>query len=78
MDQLQHMPIDFDIRLDYLSNEMCQMNTRVDRIARQKSRLGGFALSPSPKPTEASSDGGDDERDDASDPSGNDEMTISQ
>jgi len=41
------------------------MNTRIGRIAHHQSRLGGFALSPSPEPAEeSSSDGGDDDDDD--------------
>ena len=44
------------MRLNYLIDEMCQMNTRVGRIA----RMTGFAHSPSPSP-KASAD-----KDDAS------------
>ena len=33
MAQLQQMKADFSGRLDYLTDEMCQMNTRVHRIA---------------------------------------------
>ena len=47
MYQLQHMRANFGSRLDHISDEMCQMNTRISRIARRQSRLGGFALSPS-------------------------------
>ena len=72
MAQLQRM----DARLDSLTNEMCQVNTRVNHIARQQARLGGFAPSPSPS-LEASvdedDDGGDDE--DASS-SNDDEITT--
>ena len=38
MVQLQRM----DACLDTLSDELCQVNTRVGRIARQQARLGGF------------------------------------
>ena len=74
LDQLQHMHADFGSRLDHLSDEMCQMNIRIGRIARHQSCLGGFAPSPSPKPTEDSFDGGDD----AFGSSNDDEMTTSQ
>lgn len=43
------------------------MNTRIGCIAHRQSRLGGFALSPERKSSNAPSDGGDD-----------DEMTSSQ
>ena len=33
MAQLQQMEVDFGGHLDYLTDEMCQMNTRVSRIA---------------------------------------------
>ena len=59
-------------RLDYLTDEMCQITTRVDRIAHQQTHLGGFTPSPSP-PLEASAN----EDDDASS-SDDDEMTTSQ
>ena len=38
MDQLQLMRADFGSSLDHLSDEMCQMNTRIGRIARRQSR----------------------------------------
>ena len=59
-----------DARLDYLTDEMCQMNTQVGRIARRQVRMAGFAPSPSLSP-EASAD-----KDDASS-SGDNEMTTS-
>ena len=34
MDQLQHMSADFGSRLNHLSDEMYQMNTRIGYIAR--------------------------------------------
>ena len=73
--QLQCM----DARLDSFTDEMCQMNTLVSRIARQQARLGGFAPSPSPSPKASANeddDAGDDENDDASS-SSDDEMTTS-
>ena len=48
-----------DARLDTLSDELCQVNTRVSRIAWQQACLGGFVKSPSPSP-EASEDEDDD------------------
>ena len=60
------MLADFGSRLNHLSDEMCQMNTKIGHIARRQSRFGGFAPSPLPDPVEESFDGGDDESDDAS------------
>ena len=70
MAQLQCM----DARLDTLTNELCQVNTRIGRIARQQARLGGFLESPSPPPKASeddddSDDDEDDEDGDASSPS---------
>ena len=56
-------------RLDYLTNEMCQITTRVGHIARWQARLGGFTPSPSPSlgaSTDEDDDAGDDEDDDSS------------
>ena len=47
-----------DACLDTLSDELCQVNTRVDRTAWWQARLGGFVQSPSPSP-EASKDDDD-------------------
>ena len=69
------MHVDFGSRLNHLFDEMCQMNTRIGRIARRQSRLGGFAPSPSPDPSKESSNNGDDESDDASGSTNDDEMT---
>ena len=44
--QLMHM----DNRLDTLSDELCQVNTRVGCIARRQVVMGGFAVSLSPSP----------------------------
>ena len=70
------MQADFGSRLDYLTNEMCQMNTRVGHIARRQARMASFTPSPSPS-LEASTDDVDDEEDDACS-SYDDEMTTSQ
>ena len=48
-----------DARLDILSDELCQVNTRVGRIARCQAVMGGFIDSPPPAP-EASEDDDDD------------------
>ena len=73
------MEADFGGHLDYLTNEMCQMNTRVGRIAHRQARLGGFAPSPSPF-LEALTDVDDDIGKDEDDASsfGDDKMTTSQ
>ena len=46
-------------RLDTLSDELCQVNTRVGRIARQQAVIGGFTITSSPSPP-ASKDESDD------------------
>ena len=55
-----------DARLDTLSDELCQVNICVSRIARRQARLGDFVESPSPPP-EASKDDEASEDDDDSD-----------
>ena len=75
MAQLQWMEADFGGRLDYLIDEMCQMNTRVGRIACQQARMAGFAPSPFPSPKASHDEGDDDDKDDAIS-SGDDEMTT--
>ena len=70
MAQLQHM----DARLDTLSDELCQVNTRVSCIARRQARLGGFVESLSP-PHKAFEDVDDDDDEDGDTSSSNaDEM----
>ena len=71
-----------DARLDTLSDELCQVNTRVDRIAWQQAAMGGFivASSLSPPTSEDESDDGSgsdaaDEDDGASLPN-DDEMST--
>ena len=74
-----------DACLDTLSDELCQGNTRVSRIARWQARLGGFVESPYPSP-EASkdeddagdSDSGDADEDEPSSSSSDEELTASQ
>ena len=60
---------------DCLTNEMCQMNTRIERIAPHQSRLCGFVPSPKRDSLDAVFASGDD--DDASN-SSEDDMTTSQ
>ena len=71
-----------DARLDTFSDELCQVNTRVSRIAWQQAAMCGFTAysSPSPSTSEDKSDDGSgsddsDEDDGASSPS-DDEMTA--
>ena len=77
MAQLQRM----DAHLDTLTNELCQVNTRVGRIARWQAHLGGFIESPSPPPKasdnddDSDDDDDDDEDEDASSPN-DDEMST--
>ena len=79
MAQLQHMRADFGSHLDHISDETCQMNTRIGRIARRQSRLGSFAPYPSLGLAKEYFDGGDDDDDDdASSFSSDDELTVSQ
>ena len=68
MAQLQRM----DARLNTFSDELCQVNTRVGRIARRQTRLGGFVASPSPSP-DASKDEDDDGDSDGDDDKDEDE-----
>ena len=55
-----------DARLNTLSDELCQVNTPVSRIAWRQTRLGGFveSLSPSPEASEDKEDDGDSDDDD--------------
>jgi len=51
-----------DARLDKLTTELYQVNTRVSRIAWRQARIGGFTASPSPSPSlQASKDKDDDD-----------------
>ena len=55
MVQLQRM----DVCLDTFTIELYQVNTHVNRIARQQAYLGGFVESPSPSPEALEDDNGD-------------------
>ena len=69
-----------DARLDTLSDELCQVNTHVDRIARRQAVMGGFTASSSPSPpaSEDENDNGsgcnDVDEDNGASSSNNDEM----
>ena len=65
MAQLQRM----DAHLDTLSDELCQVNTRVGRITRRQAEMGGYTMPSTPV---ASTD--DDDGDASS--SGTDEMST--
>ena len=87
MAQLKRM----DVRLDTLSDELCQVNTSVGCIARRQAVMGGFTTSPSPSPSplaleeedddDGSVDDDDDEDEDEDEDAssfGDEEMTASQ
>ena len=72
-----------DACLDTLSDELCQVNTHVGRIARRQARLGGFVESPSPfleasedEDNDGNSDGDNNHEDEDTSSSGDDEMTA--
>ena len=48
-----------DARLDTLSDELCQVNTHVNHIARRQAIMGGFTVSLSPSPQALEDDGND-------------------
>ena len=77
MEQLQRIHADFGGHLDYLTDEMCQMNTRIGRITRRQARIGGYGPFPSPSLECPIVSPSKDDEDDAGSP-GDDEMTISQ
>ena len=56
---------------------MCQMNTRVYRIAWRQACMAGFSPSPSPSPKASPDDEVDDDKDDANS-SSDGKMTTSQ
>ena len=73
MAQLQRM----DACLDTLSDELCQMNTRVSRISWRQARLGGFIESPSPSPEASKDEDGDGDFNDDDDDEDEDENASS-
>ena len=78
MEQLQQMHTNFSGHLDTLTDEMCQMNIRVGRIALKQARMAGLAPSLSHSPKASPDDAIDDDKNDADSSSGYDEMSISQ
>ena len=71
-----------DTRLDTLSNELCQVNTRIDRIARHQVEMGDYATPSTPVASANKSDGSnsanasdDEDNGDASSPS-NDKIST--
>ena len=74
-----------DARLDTLSDELCQVNTRVSCIAWRQAIIGGFTVSSSPSPQASEDesdddgfDGDDADEDDGASFLGDEEMTTSQ
>ena len=68
MAQLQRM----DARLDTLSDELCQVNIRVGRIARRQAKMGGYTMPSTPVAPSDESDA-DDANDDDDDVDSDDE-----
>ena len=68
-----------DARLNTFNDELCQVNTRVDRIARRQAVMGGYTVASSPEASKDKSDGfgsaNDVEDDDDGSPS-DDEMST--
>ena len=64
-----------DAHLHTLSDELCQVNTRVGRIARRQARLGGFIESSSPS-LEVSEDEDDDGDSDDDDDNGDEDASL--
>ena len=72
-----------DARLDTLSDELCQVNTHVGRIARRQAVMGGFTVASSSSPVAFEDDDDDSNDDDADEDdsassSSDKEMTVSQ
>ena len=68
-----------DARFDTLNDELCQVNTHVDGIARRQAMMGGYTMASSPKASEDENDGSgsaDDVEDDDYDSPSDDEMSI--
>ena len=81
IERLLRMQADFGGHLDYLTDEMCQMNTRVGCITRWHARMAGFAPSHSLKhPATSPSEDNDEDKDDedGASSSDDDEMMTSQ
>ena len=68
-----------DACLDTLSDELCQVNTHVSRIARRQAVMGGYTVASSPEASEDESDGSgsaNDAEDDDDDLPSDDEMST--
>ena len=80
MAQIQWMEAEFGGCLNYLINEMCQMNTQVSRITQRQARMAGFAPSFSPSRGTSGNEGddADDDKDDDASSFDDDKMTTSQ
>ena len=68
-----------DARLDTLTDELCQVNTCVSRIARQQVEMGGYKVAFSPVASEDENDGSgrvDDAEDDDDGSLSDDEMST--
>ena len=63
MAQLQCM----DARLNTLSDKLCQVNTRVGRIARRQAKMGGYTMPSTPVAPADESDANDDDDADSDD-----------
>ena len=75
MEQLQWMHADFGGRLDYLTDEMCQMNTMIGCIAHRQARISGYGPSPSPSPERLVVSPSEDDEDDVGYPDNNEMKT---
>ena len=64
-----------DARLDTLSDELCQVNTCIGRIARRQAEMGGYTMPSTPVAPTDESDADDEDDGNASSPS-DDEMSI--
>ena len=59
MAQLVYM----DARLDTLSDELCQVNTRVGRIVWRQAIMGGYTVASSPEASDGSANDAEDDDD---------------
>ena len=64
-------------RLDTLSDELCQVNTRVSRITRWQARLGGFVKSHSPSLEASANEDNNGDSDDDDDDENEDTISSS-
>ena len=54
-----------DTRLDTFSDELCQVNTRISRIARRQAEMGGYTMPSTPMAPADENDVDDADDDDA-------------